>query len=288
MQPENNKFNNKLDVIMLKSILDEALREDYGIRGDITSNATIADNKTTSFKIASRNQIILAGIDIADYYFKNYSTIKYKKMHKDGAMLSPGDTIIRGVGLAREVLLLERIILNFMQHLSGIATLTNQYVDKVKDSNAKICDTRKTIPGLRTLQKYAVSCGGGHNHRLAMDSAIMIKDNHIAICGSITKAVELAKKANPHYGLIEVECDTIKQVEESLRCGVDIIMLDNMKIEVVKEAVGLIGKQAIIEASGGVKLETVAAIAATGVDYISVGRLTSSAPAADIGLDIEI
>lgn len=229
----------------------------------------------------------MAGSDIAEYYFKNYSTIEYKKIHEDGSVLLPGDSIITGTGLAKEVLLLERIVLNFMQHLSGIATLTGQYVAKVQDSNAKICDTRKTVPGLRTLQKYAVRCGGGHNHRLAMDSAIMIKDNHIAICGSITKAVELAKKANPHYALIEVECDTIKQAQEALHCGADIIMLDNMQIDEMTKAVGLIGKQAIIEASGGVSLQTVEAIAGTGVDYISVGRLTSSAPAADIGLDIE-
>lgn len=286
MQLENIAFNKKLDSMMIKSFLDEAMKEDYGIRGDITSDAIIDPDTVTKFRISSRDQIILAGIDIAEYYLQYYSTIKYKKINTDSNKLNPGDNILTGQGLARDVLLLERVILNFLQHLSGIATLTSKYVSHVKGTKAKICDTRKTTPGLRQLQKYAVNCGGGHNHRLSMDSAIMIKDNHIAICGSITKAMELAKRSNPHYALIEIECDTLDQVEESLSCGASIIMLDNMNIEQIKQAVAMIDNRAIIEASGGVNLDNVTDIAKTGVDFISVGRITSSAPAVDIGLDI--
>jgi nicotinate-nucleotide pyrophosphorylase (carboxylating) len=178
------------------------------------------------------------------------------------------------------------VVLNYLQHISGISTATYAFVQKVKGTKAKIFDTRKTTPLYRSLQKYAVLCGGGHNHRLCLDSSILIKDNHIAICGSITKALQQAKANNSHYAKIEIECDTLEQVAEVVNIGVDIIMLDNMSIKQIIEAISIIDNRAIIEASGNISLETIADIAKTGVDMISIGKITHSAPSVDIGLDI--
>ena len=182
--------------------------------------------------------------------------------------------------------MLERVILNYMQHLSGISTYTHSFVQRVNNTNVKIFDTRKTIPLHRQLQKYAVRCGGGHNHRLCLDSSILIKDNHIAICNGVTNAIKKAQKQNPHYSKIEIECDNINQVKEAVLMGVDIIMLDNMSLEQIKEAVHIINNKAITEVSGNVSLDNVDNIAKTGVDMISIGKITHSAPASDIGLDI--
>lgn len=270
----------------LKSVLDQSFKEDFGLNGDITSNSVIDSNKEVSFHISSRENIILCGVNIAEYFFRQYSNIKYKVHIKDSGSVKAGGVIISGHGSAREILLLERIILNYLQMLSGISTLTNKYVLEVKGTKAKICDTRKTTPGLRAMQKYAVRCGGGYNHRSSLDGSILIKDNHISICGSVTEALQKAKLASPHYAKIEIECDLIDQVQEALKEGVDIIMLDNMTTHQIKEAVKIIGNAATIEVSGGVNLETVGAIARAGVDIISVGRLTHSSPAVDIGLDM--
>jgi len=276
----------QLQLRTLHQLLDASFKEDYGTKGDITSNTVISSGTEVKFAINARQNLVLCGIQIAQYYFKEYSSIKYQIHHSDSETVKENATIISGSGEAREVLLLERIILNYLQHLSGIATTTSKYVELVRETKAQIFDTRKTIPMLRQLQKYAVTCGGGYNHRLSLDSSILIKDNHIAICGGVTKALKKATLHRPHYTRIEIECDTIEQIKESLAEGVDIIMLDNMSIDQIHEAVKLIGDKAIIEASGNVSLETVKAIAHAGVDIISVGKITHSPISADIGLDI--
>ena len=277
----------KLKYNIIKNLLDSSFKEDFGIKGDITSDSVIDKQANIEFSINSRQAAILCGMQIAKYYLDNYSSIKYTIHKNDSDTINTGDRLISGQGNAREVLLIERIILNYIQHLTGISTLTNKFVKKTSSTKAKILDTRKTIPMLRSLQKYAVTCGGGHNHRLALDSSIMIKDNHIAICGGIEKAIQNANKHNLHYAKIEIECDTTEQVKNSIEEGVDIILLDNMSIDQINESINIIAGRAKIEVSGNVSLETVESIAKTGVDYISVGKITHSAPSADIGLDIK-
>ncbi|MDP5110625.1 MAG: carboxylating nicotinate-nucleotide diphosphorylase [Rickettsiaceae bacterium] len=272
---------------IIRNLLDDSFKEDFGIKGDITSDSVIDKQAQIEFSINSRQKAVLCGIQIAKYYLDNYSTSKYTIHKFDSDSIKPGDALVSGQGNAREILLIERIILNYLQHLTGISTLTNEFVQKIKSTKAKILDTRKTTPMLRVLQKYAVSCGGGYNHRLALDSSIMIKDNHISICGSVTKAIQSAKKHNPHYAKIEIECDTIDQVKEAIIEGVDIILLDNMTIDQINKSLEIIDKRAKVEASGNVSLGTVEQIAKTGVDYISIGKITHSAPSADIGLDIK-
>ncbi len=272
---------------IIKNLLDSSFKEDFGIKGDITSDSVIDKQAKIEFSINSRQAAILCGVQIAKYYLDNYSSIKYTIHKHDSDTIKTGDTLISGQGNAREILLIERIILNYVQHLTGISTLTNKFVEKTAGTKAKILDTRKTTPMLRSLQKYAVTCGGGYNHRLALDSSVMIKDNHIAICGGIAKALQNAKKHNPHYAKIEIECDTIEQVQNAIDEGVDIILLDNMSIDQINESINIIDGRAKIETSGNVSLETAESIAKTGVDYISVGKITHSAPSADIGLDIK-
>lgn len=276
----------QLQLTHLKNFLDYSLSEDLGIGGDITSKYLIDKNQNIKFSITTREEMIVCGCYVAQYFFNNHSNIKYQFLANDGDNFTSGKSIITGSGNAIQILMLERTILNYLQHLSGIATLTNQYVRKITNNKTKICDTRKTTPGLRALQKYAVTCGGGSNHRLALDSSILIKDNHIAICGSIEKAIQTAKKFAPHYTKIEIECDNLDQVEKSVNCGADIIMLDNMTLTQINEAIKIISGRCLIEVSGGVNLETIEEICNTGVDYISIGRLTNSAKAVDIGLDM--
>ncbi|KAJ6644939.1 putative nicotinate-nucleotide pyrophosphorylase [carboxylating] [Pseudolycoriella hygida] len=230
--------------------------------------------------------MVLCGCSVADYFLNTYSDVEYKFLAKDGEQITAGRKIVEGFGSAKEILALERTILNYLQHLSGVATLTQEYVSKTTGSKAKICDTRKTLPGLRALQKYAVVCGGGCNHRFSLDSSILIKDNHIAICGSVKNAIQKAKACAPHYTKIEVECDDLEQIQQALDCDIDIIMLDNMNLEQIRAAVRLIGGKCLIEVSGGVNLQTIPQIADLNVDFISIGRLTNSARAIDIGLDI--
>jgi nicotinate-nucleotide pyrophosphorylase (carboxylating) len=275
-----------LQINLLKDSLDMSFKEDYGIKGDITSDSVIDNESQVSFEINTREEIIICGLQIVQYYFDTYSSIKYKLHCKDSDLVQANSVIVSGYGSARELLLLERIILNYLQHISGISTVTYAFVQKIKGTKAKIFDTRKTTPLYRSLQKYAVVCGGGHNHRLCLDSSILIKDNHIAIWGGITEALQKAKANNPQYAKIEIECDTLEQVAEAASFGVDIIMLDNMSIKQIIEAISIIDNRAIIEASGNVSLETVADIAKTGVNMISIGKITHSAPSVDIGLDI--
>jgi nicotinate-nucleotide pyrophosphorylase (carboxylating) len=272
---------------MIQNLLDESFREDFGIKGDITSDSIIESNTKVKFSINSRQEGVLCGVEIAKYYLDNYSSVTYNVHKIDGDKIVNQDSIISGFGNAKEILLIERIMLNYLQHLTGISTLTHQFVEKTFGTKAKILDTRKTIPSLRSLQKYAVVCGGGYNHRLSLDSSIMIKDNHIAICGGVKQAIQNAKKYNPHYAKIEIECDNIGQVNEAIEENVDIILLDNMSIDQINESIKIIDQRAKIEVSGNVSLENVESIAKTGVDYISVGKITHSAPSADIGLDIK-
>ncbi len=270
----------------IRNILDNSLVEDLGINGDITSNILIAEDKKIKFTISAREDLIICGTNIAQYFFDQYSNIQYNIQIQDSKKVQKENVIISGYGRALEILKLERVILNYMQKLSGIATLTNKYVLETIGTKVKICDTRKTTPNLRILEKYAIRCGGGHNHRPCLDSSILIKDNHIAICGSVKLALDKAKLFAPHYAKIEIECDTLTQVEEAIKEGVDIIMLDNMTINEIKEAVKIINKKAIIEVSGGMTIEKISDIAKTGIDIISVGSLTHSSKAIDIGLDI--
>lgn len=276
----------QLQINTLRSFLDAGFKEDYGLKGDITSDSVIDEDTKVEFVINARQEMIVCGMQVAQYYFDEYSSIKYRLHKKDAEQAAAESVLMSGSGTAREVLMLERVILNYLQHLSAISTITNAYVQKVKGTKAKIFDTRKTLPLYRQLQKYAVVCGGGYNHRLCLDSSILIKDNHIAICGNLTRALRKAKVKNPHYVKIEIECDTLEQVREAMTEGVDIIMLDNMSLVQIKEAIKIIDNKAIIEVSGNVSLETVADIAKTGVDMISVGRITHSPIAVDIGLDI--
>jgi len=276
----------QLTISQLASFFDLSLAEDLGIGGDITSNAVIREPKIIDFTIMSREDAVICGLMVSDYFLQNHSSITYRNHCCDKDYAVKNDIIISGSGFAHEILKLERVMLNYLQHLSAVATLTHRYVQAIAGSNAQICDTRKTIPGMRMLQKYAVSCGGGKNHRYSLDNGILIKDNHISICGSIALAVSNARKYAPHYSRIEVECDTLEQVEEALACSVDVIMLDNMTIDEMTHCIRLIGDKAKIDISGGVSLDNVSQIAKLGVDYISIGRLTHSAPSIDIGLDL--
>jgi nicotinate-nucleotide pyrophosphorylase (carboxylating) len=234
----------------------------------------------------AREPIILSGLKIAEMVFKKMDPdCSFETNHKDGDRVEKGETFAVVTGNAQGLLTAERVALNLIQRMCGIAGLTSQYVDAIDGTGATLIDSRKTTPGLRMIEKYAVVCGGGRSHRLGLDNGIMLKDNHIAVAGSITAAVQRAKAYAPILTKIEVECDRLDQVEEALASGVDVIMLDNMSNEDMARAVGMVDKRVPLECSGGVRLETIRAKAETGVDYISVGRLTQSVACVDIGLD---
>ena len=275
---------------MDKNILHEMVRgflcEDVG-RGDLTSESIFFQGETGTAKLVARDRFVVAGMErIAAEVFKVQNpSIAVSEAVADGTVAEKGMILLRVSGSVVDMLKAERVALNLVQRLCGIATLTREYVEKVKGTNVRITDTRKTTPGLRVLEKYAVRVGGGSNHRFNLTDGVMIKDNHIAACGSITQAVERLRDDIPHTIRIEVETDTLEQVKECLTCGVDIIMLDNMSVELMKEAVGLIGGRALVEASGGVNLGSVEAIANSGVDIISIGALTHSVISCDIGMD---
>lgn len=262
------------------------LQEDIG-RGDLTSESIFSPDDMGRAKLVARQPFIVAGAeDVAAEVFRvQNSRIHIENSIKDGAFVDPGDVILTIAGPVIDMLKAERVALNLLQRLCGIATLTGKFVDKVKGYPVRITDTRKTTPGLRMLEKYAVQVGGGYNHRFNLTDGVLIKDNHIAACGSIQEAVTRVRGKIPHTIKIEVETDTLAQVQKCLECGVDIVMLDNMDLATMKEAVKIIGGRALIEASGGVVLEVVENIAKTGVDIISIGALTHSAPACDIGMD---
>jgi nicotinate-nucleotide pyrophosphorylase (carboxylating) len=278
-----------MDKNLLQRMIRRFLDEDIG-RGDITSEAIFPEDHHGSARLVARQTFVVAGAATvaAEVFAVQNPAIVTAGAVVDGCRVSPGQVLLTVSGPVVDLLKAERVALNLLQRLSGIATLTAAYVDVVKGYPVRITDTRKTTPGLRIFEKYAVRIGGGSNHRFNLTDGVLIKDNHIAACGSITEAVERVRRTTPHTIRIEVETDTLEQVEECLHNRVDIIMLDNMSPELMREAVRLIDGRALVEASGGVNLETVAAIAACGVDIISIGALTHSARACDIGMDWSI
>lgn len=261
------------------------LAEDLGSGGDVTSKATIAADAQLTAEMNCRQQVVLAGLEIAAAFFRALDPeVAIELLAKDGDRVEHGMSLMRLKGKARAMLAAERSALNTLQHLSGIATLTRRYVDAIAGTGAAVLDTRKTIPGLRVLEKYAARMGGAQNHRMRLDDGILIKDNHVAICGGAAEAVRKAKAAST--GLeVQVEVDRVDQIEPALAAGADRLLLDNMDPAMLREAVKLVANRVPLEASGGVTLETIRFLAETGVDFISVGRITQSAPAVDIGLD---
>lgn len=275
-----------LDTVLLESLVRLALTEDLGRRGDVTSQATIPAQKQAQLQIRARQAGVICGMDLARLAFALIDgQIEFIAAVTDGERVA-ADTVLATVrGNARHLLTAERTALNFLTHLSGIASATQHIVDSVADYPAQITCTRKTIPGLRIVQKYAVRCGGGRNHRLGLDDAILIKDNHIAIAGDITTAIEQAKQFAGHLIPIEVEVDTLAQLKLALDAEVSLVLLDNMPADTLQQAVALCKGRAKTEASGGITPETVQIVAKTGVDFIAMGYLTHSTTALDIGLD---
>ena len=276
----------------LRRLVDRALEEDVGL-GDITSDLLIPDDTVSRALLRSRTDGVMAGLDVAAAVFAAVDArLDFSALIADGATVAPGEEIGVVSGAARSVLRGERVALNFLQRLSGIATLTSRYVKAVRGTKARVVDTRKTTPGLRSLEKYAVRAGGGFNHRRDLSDTMMMKDNHRTVIEalglSVSGAIRQARQALPHTSKIEIEVDRFDQIPEALEAGADIILLDNMSTEDLIKAVSLINGRAITEASGGVTLATISEIAKTGVDVISVGALTHSAPALDIGLDFEV
>lgn len=275
-----------LDDLLVRPIVDLALAEDLGRAGDITGQACIDPDARLSVVWASRQDGRVSGLSCARLSLAALDpTASFEVVTPDGSDVVPGTVLARAEGNARAVLIAERTGLNLLGRLSGIATLTRSYVRLVEGTNATIVDTRKTTPGLRALEKYAVRCGGGVNHRFGLDDAILIKDNHVVACGGVGEAVRRARAHAGHLVKVEVEVDGLDQLEEALKHGPDVVMLDNFSLDDLRTAVGLAKGRAVLEASGGVNLSTVRAIAETGVDVISVGALTHSAAVLDIGLD---
>ncbi len=269
----------------LADFVRRALAEDLGSGGDITSKATIDPDARFTAEMNCREPIVVAGLDIAVAFFRALDRdVQLERLAKDGEAVSAGTVLLRLKGNARAMLSAERSALNTLQHLSGIATMTRRYVDTIAGTGATLLDTRKTIPGLRLLEKYAARMGGAENHRLRLDDGLLIKDNHVGVAGGVAEAVAAAKAYGSGFP-IQVEVDRIEQIEPALAAGADRLLLDNMQPEKLREAVALVAGRVPLEASGGVNLDTIRDIAETGVDYISVGRITQSAPAVDIGLD---
>jgi nicotinate-nucleotide pyrophosphorylase (carboxylating) len=272
----------------LDDFVDRVLAEDLGAGGDVTSAATIPAEAKFTASINCRESIIVAGIHVAAAFFRRVDPgVEIDLLATDGDRAEAGAILLRLTGNAGAMLTAERSALNTLQHMSGIATLTGRYVDAIAGTGAILLDTRKTLPGLRALDKYAARMGGAHNHRMRLDDGILIKDNHVAVCGGVAQAVRAAKAAAT--GLeVQVEVDRLDQIEAALAAGAARLLLDNMAAATLREAVALVGGRVPLEASGGVNLDTIRGIAQSGVDYISVGRITQSAPAVDIGLDYEM
>jgi nicotinate-nucleotide pyrophosphorylase (carboxylating) len=266
----------------------QVLAEDLGEGGDVTSNATIDASAIFTAEMRCRQSIVPAGLELAAAFFRALDPkVDIDLPVSDGDRIEHGTVLMRLQGNARAMLTAERSALNTLQHLSGIATLTRQYVDAINGTGTVLLDTRKTIPGLRVLDKYAARMGGAENHRMRLDDGVLIKDNHVAVCGGVAEAVQRARAANT--GLqVQVEVDRIDQIEPALAAGADRLLLDNMDPAKLREAVALVAGKVPLEASGGVTLETIRFLAETGVNYVSVGRITQSAPAVDIGLDYAI
>ncbi|AEY68198.1 carboxylating nicotinate-nucleotide diphosphorylase [Clostridium sp. BNL1100] len=277
----------KLSKLYIHEIVMNALKEDMPL-GDITTDNIISEGDASKAEFLAKQDAVIAGLDVAKYVFEVLdSGVCFKAFVKDGDKISKGDIIAEVSGPTRALLKGERTALNFMQRLSAIATMTNRYVNKVQGLPVKVTDTRKTTPGLRLLEKYAVNAGGGANHRFSLSDGVLIKDNHIAAAGGIRNAVERVRKSIPHTVKIEVEVESMEEVREALECKADIIMLDNMSNEQMTEAVKFIDKRALVEASGNISEETIYNVALTGVDIISIGKLTHSANSVDISMNIE-
>lgn len=273
---------------LVDELIRAALAEDVG-PGDLTSTATIPAGTRATAVLVAREGGMLAGLPVAERVFETVDPrTSFEPRIRDGQRFEKGATLALIEGEARSLLTAERLALNFLQHLSGIATETARLVALLDGLPTRLIDTRKTVPGLRALAKYAVRAGGGHNHRLGLYDAVLIKDNHIAVAGGIRPAVERARALAPHTSRVEVEADTLDQVREALDAGADVVLLDNMAPEKLRDAVDLCRGRALTEASGGITAETVRAVAETGVDLISVGALTHSVRAVDIALDIQV
>jgi nicotinate-nucleotide pyrophosphorylase (carboxylating) len=271
---------------LVESAVLNALAEDLGQAGDLTSQAVLAPDAWAVASLSAREMGIIAGLDLAAAAFRLVGDgISFEPQLSDGEV---GGVVALVSGPARLVMSAERVALNFVNHLSGIATLTRRYADEVAGTSAKICDTRKTTPGLRAFEKYAVRCGGGANHRYALNDAILIKDNHIAVAGSVTAAYKAAEAFAGHLVAIEIEVQTLAELEEALAAGASIVMLDNMDNDLLRQAVAINAGRAKLEASGGVKLDRVRSIAETGVDYISTSQITMGSKPLDLGLDVTI
>jgi len=276
------------DQFDLQEFVRRVLAEDMGSGGDVTSAATISADARFAAEMNCRQPIVVAGLEIAEAFFRELDPdMRIDRLVNEGEAIGAGTVLMRLQGNARAMLTAERSALNTLQHLSGIATMTRAYVERISGTGATLLDTRKTIPGLRVLEKHASRMGGAENHRMRLDDGLLIKDNHVAVSGGVVEAVRAAKAANT--GLpVQVEVDRIDQIEPALRAGADRLLLDNMPPPVLREAVALVAGRVPLEASGGVNLDTIRAIAETGVNYISVGRITQSAPAVDVGLDYSL
>jgi len=274
-----------LDPNDVTDFIDRALAEDIG-RGDLTTMVTIPEGTELKVAMMTRQPLVVCGIEMAAEVFHRIDPdINVEVLVEDGTAAAAKTVLARIDGDARAILSAERTALNIVQHLSGISTMVRQYAEKVKGTKAVLIDTRKTIPTLRNVAKYASYIGGARNHRIRLDDGVLIKDNHIAAHGSLTATIAAAKRRTPALTVIEIECDTLDQVREAAEAGVDMILLDNMAAATMKEAVKIVAGRARIEASGGINLDTIREKAESGVDFISVGRMTQSAPAVDIGLD---
>ncbi|AZN72489.1 carboxylating nicotinate-nucleotide diphosphorylase [Georhizobium profundi] len=282
----------ELPGLLIEDAVRAALQEDLGRAGDLTAAATIAPDREATATFNARDGGVICGLPMAKAAFRLMDLdISFEQLAHDGDRVEPGTAIARVSGKARAILSAERTALNYLMHLSGIATATSHYVNAIQGSGARVCCTRKTVPGLRAFQKYAVRCGGGANHRFGLDDAVLIKDNHIAVAGGLTAAIERARAYVGHLVCIEIEVDTLDQLAEALTAGADVILLDNMGPQTLEKAVRLKNEMrppTRLEASGGISIETIAAIAATGVDLISTSKITMATAPLDIGLDIQL
>jgi nicotinate-nucleotide pyrophosphorylase (carboxylating) len=279
-----------LSPLEIEAAVTRALEEDLGRAGDITSIATVPEDAPGRADLNARQAGVIAGLPLVAAAFKRLSPdVDIVPYARDGAAIAPGTRLMTISGDARGILGAERVALNFLGHLSGIATATAAFVARIAHTKARVICTRKTAPGLRALEKYAVRCGGGYNHRFGLDDAMLIKDNHIAVAGGIAAVLKRAKAAAGHLVKIEIEVDSLDQLKEVLDVGLaDVVLIDNFDLEAMRKAVAMVAARLVIEASGGITLETAAAIAETGVDYLSSGALTHSVTNLDVGLDIKM
>lgn len=282
-----DRLNAELPRLLVERAVAAALEEDIGLAGDLTSQATLPPQARATANLSAREPGVIAGLALAAAAFRLVGDgVRFDAHVADGDSVSAGGAVATVAGPARLVMSAERVALNFLNHLSGIATLTREYANAVAGTSAQICDTRKTTPGLRAFQKYAVRCGGGANHRYALDDAILIKDNHIAVAGSVTAAYQAATAFAGHLVSIEIEVTDLSELDEALAAGARVVLLDNMDNDTLRQAVKLNAGRAKLEASGGVKLDRVRSIGETGVDYISTSQITMAAPPLDLGLDV--